>query len=166
MVAVAILGQAEAAIPVEPVDGEAQPDRVLRLEMNNGAWILVEDLLGEAYKDTVAYLLTCAEIRHPETKELIRAGQHVKLSVRRALLFAATRLHHPELSMDDCGEMLLEHHSRLEDPIDVAVLRSLKLKVPEPGEARPAATSAESQTGTGKPSSTNISKPEDAPATS
>lgn len=161
MAAVSILGEAEARIPGEVVDGEQQPDTELTLVMNNRAWILVEDLTGESYRDTLAYLLSCSELLNPDTGEVVRAGREVKLGVMRTILFAATRDHHPELSIDDCGEMVIEHRGLVTDPLNVAILRSLKLKTDAPGNGKPKAKPAKPKrgNGTGTRSSPSTSKP-------
>ncbi len=130
-----LLGKADAVYDA----GDGDPT-VLRLVMDNEAWIEIEELLDLPYWEVFEYLILCEELRDPKTNRVIRKGKHIRLKVGRALLFGATRFHHPELTLHECGEIWKGQADALGDAIGTAVMGSLPIKVAgsdAPGEAQP-----------------------------
>lgn len=114
---------------MNPLMGEATvdlPDLKLELVMNNGAWVQVEQVLDMSYLDALASLVE-AEIM----------GRAPKLGVTRAILWGATRANHPEITLDECGQLVMEHGEGVLAPLGRAVRGSIKLKDPDQGEAKP-----------------------------
>lgn len=105
--------------------------RELALVMNNAAWIAAEDELDQSYLEILQYLVR-SEI----------AKRVLKLGVQSALLFAATRAQHREMSRDDCAALIIEDGNSVGDALAKAIAGSIKMKDDEPGEARPAKTPA------------------------
>jgi hypothetical protein len=67
--------------------------RTLKLAFNANAWIEAEDALGgKPMPDIVAEL---------------QSGR-ASMKTQRALMWAGLRKHHPEISLEDAGELLIE----------------------------------------------------------
>lgn len=115
--------------------------RTLTLAFDNPAWMTVEDLLGGGdYLEIVSAMLK----REAEGKSPLPFTM-------RALLFAATRTYHPELSLEDCVALLAAEPAPLYAALGEAMRASIPFaKAPAPGEAPPAATPAK-KTRKGKP---------------
>jgi hypothetical protein len=117
-----------------PLRGEATAqlgDRTLTLVLDNNAWGEIEEVLDLSYIDLLAKL-AASEI----------AGRAPKNRVMRAVLWGATRAHHPELTLDQCGDLLMLHPD-LHGPLSEAMVRSTRSAEPvaeddAPGEAKPA----------------------------
>lgn len=133
----ALIGEADAILPAE---GEVA-ERTLHLVMNNSAWFAVEDLLDKSYADVFAEVVL-AEVQQ----------RSVKLKTSAALVFGATRRDHDELTLDDCAELVKGHGSIVLPALGKAMRASIKLREPEPGEAKPAGTPATKSGGTGSAS--------------
>jgi hypothetical protein len=130
-----LLGEAEAVIPA---DGEDAEDIRLHLKLGNPEWVLAERQLGgTSYLDIVSSLIA-AEM----------AGRSPSLDTTRAVLWAATRRNHPELTIDECGEIVAQCGGYVLGPLGEAIRGSIKLKDAEPGEAKPAKGPAKDGTGT------------------
>lgn len=117
-----------------PLRGEATAqldDRTLTLVLDNGAWCEIEEVLDLSYLDILAKLAT-GEI----------AGRAPKNRMMRAILWGATRMHHAELTLEQCGDMLMAQPD-LHGPLSEVMVRSTRSQEPvvedaEPGEAMPA----------------------------
>lgn len=130
-----LLGEAEATIPGE---GGGGTDLDLHLKLGNAEWVLAERQLGGiSYLDIVSSLIA-AEM----------SGRSASLDTTRSVLWAATRRQHPELSLDDCGELVAQFGAFVLGPLGEAIRGSIKMKDAEPGEALPATEPAENN-GTG-----------------
>lgn len=126
---------------MNPLMGEAEVElegKTLRLVMNNGAWAAAERVLDESYIDIIADMVR---------REI--AGKSPKNSVVGALLWASLRSQHPEYTLSQCGDMMMEHAALFNEPLGTCVRRSIKLKEPEPGEAAPPETAESESLGTG-----------------
>lgn len=124
-----------------PLMGEAEATlegRTFHLVMNNAAWAAVERVLDESYIDILADMVR----REVEKKS-------PKNSVVGALLWASFRAHHPEYTLSQCGDMMMEHMAVFNEPLGTAIRHSIKLKEPEPGEALPPETAGNETVGTG-----------------
>jgi hypothetical protein len=113
-----------------PLRGEATAqlgDRTLTLVLDNERWWQIEELLDTSMYDIRARLhLDAAAQRSP------------KNHTASALLWGATREHHGDLTMVDCGNLLITN-PKLHDALFQAVLDSTTSQEPaEPGEAKPA----------------------------
>lgn len=129
-----LLGEAEATVPGIGDDGA---DVRLHLKLGNAEWVLAERQLGgTSYLDIVSSLIT-AEM----------AGRSASLDTTRAVLWAATRRQHPELTIEDCGELVAQYGLHVLGPLGEAIRGSIKLKDAEPGEAKPAKGPAKGGTG-------------------
>jgi len=110
------------------------------LVMNNAAWMAAEAVLDQSFLDI--------------TVEIVTAGarnQNLKLSTAAALLYGATRAHHPEVDLDGCGGLLRGGGMSMMTPLYEAVAGSLKFAEPDSGEAKPVAARAKKKPrGTGK----------------
>lgn len=115
---------------MNPLRGEAiaqAGDQQLKLTLDNNAWVEIEEVLDISYLDILLQLAQ-GEI----------AGRSPKNRLMRAILWGATREHHPELTLSGCGDLLMQYPS-LHDPISEAIVRSSRSEEPvEPGEAEPA----------------------------
>src|SRR5690242_9428706 len=89
-------------------------ERTLTLVLHNGAWCEIEEVLDLSYMDVLAKLAT-GEI----------AGRAPKNSMMRAILWGATRAHHPEMSLTECGDALMRD-PELHGPLSEAILRSTR----------------------------------------
>lgn len=106
-------------------------DRTLTLVLDNGAWCEIEEVLDLSYLDIIAKLAT-GEI----------AGRSPKNRIMRAILWGSTRQHHDEMTIDECGDLLMLHPN-LHGPLSQIIVRSTRSQEPaEPGEAKPAKTPA------------------------
>lgn len=126
---------------MNPMMGEAEVglgDDRFHLVMNNAAWAAVERVLDESYIDIIADMVR----REAE-------GKSPKNSVVGALLWGALRAHHPEYTLSQCGDMMMEHMAAFNEPLGTCIRRSIKLKEPEPGEAQPPAAAASESPGAG-----------------
>jgi len=127
-------------------------DRQLTLCLDNAAWLLVEEQLNQSMFEVLA-----------ELGDALREFRSVKVGTMRALLWAATRRAHEELTPDDCQNLCFSHPMVMGHVVR-AVEASIKLQAPSedaaPGEAapgkRPATTTR--RAGTGKTSSATITK--------
>ncbi|UYY77794.1 hypothetical protein [Sphingomonas sp. R1] len=123
-------GEAEAVLS----DG-----RTLRLVMDNEAWVTVEEILDKPFLDVLGYLISCEEIRDPSNpKRILQRAKTVRLGTSRAVLFGATREHHPELTLRDCGALMTAHIAEIGGALGKAIQGSIRLKDPDQGEAMPA----------------------------
>jgi hypothetical protein len=130
-----LLGEAEAVIPGEGEDGA---DIRLHLKLGNPEWVLAERQLGgTSYLDIVSSLIA-AEM----------SGRSASLDTTRAVLWAATRRDHPELTLDECGEIVAQFGVFVLGSLGEAIRGSIKMKDAEPGEAKPAKGPAKPGTGT------------------
>lgn len=119
---------------MNPLKGEAVavlPDRTLSLTLDNDKWCQIEEVLDLSYLDVLAKL-AAGEI----------AGRSPKNRLMRALLWGATRQHHPELTLEACGDLLMVHPD-LHGPLSEVIVRSTRseeppVEEPAPGEAAPA----------------------------
>ena len=122
--------------------GEAKAqagDLALKLVFDNAAWCVVEEVLDRSYADVLRELFEA---------ELL--GNTPKLKVTGALLFAATRREHPELTLEQCRDLMMAHPGDLGDPLGAAMRGSLpKNEAAEPGEAKPAPEATPAPDGTG-----------------
>lgn len=126
---------------MNPLMGEAEATldgKIYRLVMNNGAWAAVERVLDDSYIDIIADMVR---------REV--AGKSPKNSVVGALLWGAFRAHHPEISLSECGDLMMEHMTVFNEPLGLAIRHSIKLKEPEPGEAMPPETAENANPGLG-----------------
>ncbi len=134
-------GEAEAVL----ADG-----RTLRLVMDNEAWVTVEEVLDRPFLDVLGYLISCEEIRDPASpKRVLQKAKTVRLGTSRAVLFGATREHHPELTLRDCGALMTAQMAEIGGPLGRAIQGSIRLKDPDQGEAMPADLPASDPIGTG-----------------
>lgn len=84
-----------------PLKGEAEvkldDGRTLKLVSNTSAWIAAERALreGGAPKST------------PEIIEELASGK-ASLETQRALIFGMLRKHHPEIDLEEAGELMVE----------------------------------------------------------
>lgn len=115
---------------VIPLRGEATAqldDRTLTLALDNSAWCEIEEVLDLSYLDVLAKL-AAGEI----------AGRSPPNRIMRAILWGATRTHHDDLTLTDCGDMLMLH-PELHGPISEVLMRSTRSQEsPALGEAKPA----------------------------
>ena len=133
---VPLLGEAEAVIPGV---GEEGADLPLHLKLGNAEWVLAEQQLGgQSFLDIISSMVT-AEL----------AGLSPALGTTRAVLWAATRRHHSDLTIDDCGEMVTQFGPAVLGPLGEAIRGSIKTKEPDTGEAGPAKAPATKKVGTG-----------------
>lgn len=79
----AMKGEAEARL----ADG-----RTLKLAFNVNAWVAIEEQLG---------------MPMPEILEKI-ASNKASLAIQRAIMWGGLRKHHPELSLEDAGDVMVE----------------------------------------------------------
>jgi len=128
-------------------------DRQLTLCLDNAAWLLVEEQLNQSMFEVLA-----------ELGDALREFRSVKVGTMRALLWAATRRAHEELTPDDCQNLCVSH-PKVMGHVVRAVEASMKLQAPDggaaPGEAVPGkrpATTTTRRGGTGKTSSATITK--------
>lgn len=134
-------GEAEAVLP----DG-----RTLHLVMDNEAWVTVEEILDKPFLDVLGYLISCEEIRDPEKPgRILQRAKTVRLGTSRAVLYGATREHHPELTLRECGALMTAHVVEIGGPLGKAIQGSIRLKDPDQGEAMPAEMPARDPTGAG-----------------
>jgi hypothetical protein len=133
--------------------GEAQVElsgRTLHLAMDNEAWVTVEEILDRPFLDVLNYLIACEEVRDPgNPAKVLRRAKSPKLGTTRAVLFGATREHHPELSLRDCGALITAYSAEIGPALGKAMMGSIRLKDPDQGEAMPAETPANDQDGIG-----------------
>jgi hypothetical protein len=130
-----LLGEAEAVIPGAGEDGA---DVRLHLKLGNPEWVLAERQLGgTSYLDIVTSLIT--------TEMMDRSPS---LDTTRAVLWASTRRNHPDLTLEQCGEIVAQCGAYVLGPLGEAIRGSIKLKDAEPGEAAPAEGPAKDGTGT------------------
>lgn len=119
---VPLLGEAGAVVPGL---GDEGADLKLHLKLGNPEWVLTErELGGQSYLDIIASMVA-AEM----------SGRSASLETTRAVLWAATRRHHKELTIDDCGELVTQFGGIVLGPLGEAIRGSIKTKEPEPGEA-------------------------------
>lgn len=119
---------------MNPLKGEAVAqagDRTLSLSLDNDKWCQIEEVLDLSYLDVLAKLAT-GEI----------AGRSPKNRLMRAILWGATREHHPDLTLEACGDLLMVHPD-LHGPLSETIVRSTRseeppAEEPETGEAVPA----------------------------
>lgn len=86
------------ALHINAMIGEATFEtggETLSLVMDNGAWVVAEDLLDQSMLEIVGRLQSWAQQDRPP-----------RIGTMRALLWGATRLHHPEMTIDQCGDAL------------------------------------------------------------
>lgn len=137
-------GEAEAVLP----DG-----RTLHLVMDNEAWVTVEEILDKPFLDVLAYLISCEEIRDPSKPgKILQRAKTVRLGTSRAVLYGATREHHAELTLRECGALMTAHVAEIAGSLGKAIQGSIRLKDPDQGEAMPGETPANDPNGTGKKS--------------
>lgn len=130
-----LMGEAEAVIPGVGDDGA---DVRLHLKLGNPEWVLAERQLGgTSYLDIVTALIA-AEM----------ADRSPSLDTTRAVLWAATRRNHPDLTLDQCGEIIAQCGTYVLGPLGEAIRGSIKMKDAEPGEAKPPKGAAKAGTGT------------------
>jgi hypothetical protein len=130
-----LLGEAEAIIPGV---GDEGADVRLHLKLGNAEWVLAERQLGgTSYLDIVSSLIA-AEM----------SDRSPSLDTTRAVLWAATRRHHPDLTIELCGELVAQCGGFVLGPLGQAIRGSIKLKDAEPGEAKPPSGAATDGTGT------------------
>lgn len=102
-------------------------DRTLTLALNNQRWCEIEELLDLSYLDVLAKFAAGEE-----------AGRSPPNRLTRPILWGATREHHPEMSLDDCGNALMQYPS-LHGPLSEVIRDSTRSLEPVlPGEAEPA----------------------------
>lgn len=81
-----------------PLKGEAEvkldDGRVLKLVSNTAAWIAAEVALER-------------RVSTPEIIEELQSGK-ASLETQRALMYGMLRKHHPEIDLDESGELLIE----------------------------------------------------------
>lgn len=131
-----LLGEAEAAVPGIGDDGA---DLLLHLKLGNSEWVMVERQLGgTSYLDVISSLVM-AEI----------SGRSGSLEATRAVLWAATRRNNPDLSLEDCGELITQFGPVVLGPLGEAIRGSIKTKEPDQGEAEPAKAPANAKNGAG-----------------
>ncbi|WP_420141763.1 hypothetical protein [Sphingomonas sp.] len=119
-----LLGEAEAVVPGIG-GGEDGTDIPLRLKLSNAEWVQAERALGGlSYLDIVSAMLQ-AEL----------AGRSVSLDYSRAVLWAATRRNHPALSIDQCGDLVMQHGDVVMRALGEAIRGSIRLKDASAGEA-------------------------------
>lgn len=136
MMIIPLLGEAEAVVPGVGKDGA---ELRLHLKLGNPEWVLAERTLGgTSYLDIVTSMVT-AEL----------SGKSVSLETARAVLWAATRRHHKELTVEDCGELVAQFGSSVMPALGEAIRGSIKVKEPDQGEAEPAKVPAKKKAGTG-----------------
>lgn len=117
-----LLGEAEATLPGVGADDQ---DVTLHLVLGNVAWVHIERALGgRAYLDVIGSLIT-AEI----------AGMSVPLETTRAVLWGATRKHHPSLTIEQCGDIIIQFGEEVMPALGEAIRGSVKIKESVPGEA-------------------------------
>lgn len=130
-----LLGEAEAVIPGVGDDGG---DVRLHLKLGNPEWVLAERQLGGiSYLDIVGSMIA-AEM----------GGRSPSLDTTRAVLWAATRRNHESLTLDQCGDLVMQFGEFVMGKLGEAIRGSIKLKDAEPGEAGPAKEPATDGTGT------------------
>lgn len=117
-----LLGEAEAVLSGAAPDGGDLP---LHLVLGNSAWVQVERALGgTSYLDVISSLIT-TEV----------AGLSAPLETTRAVLWGATRKHHGELTLDQCGDIVVQFGPDVLPALGEAMRGSVKFKESEPGEA-------------------------------
>lgn len=122
---VPLLGEAEAVVPGV---GKGGADLNLHLKIGNAEWVLAERALGG-----VSYLDIVTSLVRPELE-----GRSAALDTTRTALWAATRRHHSDLTVDDCGELVAQFGEYVLPALGEAIRGSIKLKEPDVGEAKPA----------------------------
>ena len=116
-------------ITVHPLSGEATAkvgSETLTLVFDMAALIVAEQTDGRSFPELAADLLIAAQ-----TKRLAKVG------TMRALLFGATRAHHPELTADQCGALYLSHVDEIGTAVATVLIAALPKADREdaPGEA-------------------------------
>lgn len=90
-----------------PLKGEAEvkldDGRTLKLVSNTSAWIAAEVAL-DRMKST------------PEIIEELQSGR-ASLETQRALMFGMLRKHHPEIDLEEAGELLIEAAQGMQDAL-------------------------------------------------
>lgn len=110
-------------------------ERTLTLVLDNSAWCEIEEVLDTSYLDLLATLFR-GELE----------GRSPKNRIMRAILWGATRAHHPEMTLEQCGDALMRDPS-LHEPLAEVVRASTQSQEPaEPGEAKPAKKPAKAKT--------------------
>lgn len=118
---VPLLGEADATLPGAGAD---ETDLKLHLVLGNAAWVQVERALGgKSYLDVIGSLIT-AEL----------SGQSAPLETTRAVLWGATRKHHSELTVDQCGDIIIQYGENVLPSLGEAMRGSVKFKETAPGE--------------------------------
>lgn len=118
---VPLLGEAEATLAGASADGT---DLKLHLVLGNAAWVQVERALGgKSYLDVIGSLIT-AEV----------AGESAPLETTRAVLWGATRKHHGSLTIDQCGDIVIQFGQEVLPALGEAMRGSVKFKETAPGE--------------------------------
>lgn len=79
-----------------PLKGEAEATledgRTLRLVFNANAWIAAEEVLGKTTPEILAEI----------------ASEKASLKTQRAIVWAGLRKHHPEIEIEEAGDLLVE----------------------------------------------------------
>lgn len=110
-------------------------ERTLTLVLDNSGWAAVEELLDVSYLDLLAKLVADN-----------LAGRAPQNRFMRAILWGATRAHHPEMTLEECGDALMRDPS-LHEPLAEVVRASTQSQEPvQPGEAKPAKKPAKAKT--------------------
>ncbi len=110
------------------------------LRMDNEAWIAVEGVTGEAWIETVAELHARSQAKKP-----------AKLGTSRTLLWAAMRYYHPEVTPEECADLVRRHQALIGPPLGAAIMASMDMEPQSSGEAPPPGEGE--QDGTGSKSS-------------
>lgn len=101
-----------------PMKGEAEvklaDGRTLRMAFDANAWCAIEEQLDKGT---------------PEILEELQSGR-ARMKTQRAMMWGGLRKHHPEISVEEAGEILIEAAQQLSDAIEGGL--------PQAGEGAPA----------------------------
>lgn len=113
-------------------------DITLSLAMTNRAWMAAEQAAGGRN-----YLLLLLDLATAEA-----AKEPPPASLMSAILYGATRRDHPQLTQDDCIDLMVEFPD-IAVPLSEAIAGSIKLEDRDQGEAKAPAAAQKSRRGTG-----------------
>lgn len=113
-----LMGEASTTLP----DGT-----VLSLVMNNPAWWAVEATLDQSWLEAVEHIAKAQATNRPPQNR-----------VMAALLYGATRAHHADLTLDECGDLMKRHGVTIAPDLGAAINGSIPWAENESGEAKPA----------------------------
>ena len=132
---------------INPMLGEASVEiggETLTLVINNTALLALEELTDRSFLDVVAEIIAAQEAKRLQ-----------KVGTMQALVWAALRAHHDEVSTEQAGALVLRHRAALMTAVFDALNAALPKEDADAGEAKPpkAKNRGPAKAGTGTTSS-------------